>query len=343
VILTLKEIADKTGAEIVGDPEKTITGVSSFEDADSGELTFASDPKFLKRMDQTRAGAIFVPPEVVVPESGGPDLLIIDNPRLHFFRILALFHPLQGPMPGISPKATLGEGVRVGRDVAIFPGVFVGDGTLIGDGVSLMPGTYLGQNTVIGNGTMIKPNVTIMENSRIGKRVIIHSGTVIGSDGFGFTQDISRHEKIPHAGFVQIDDDVEIGAGNTIDRGTFGRTWIKEGVKTDNLVHIAHNVVVGRHTLLVAQVGIAGSSSLGDNVIVAGKAGISGHLKVGDNAIVGPGAGVLHDVPPGKIVSGMPQMDHKIWLKVGNIIPRLPEMRKKLLALEKKFERFRKN
>lgn len=201
-----------------------------------------------------------------------------------------------------------------------------------------MPGVYIGDNVVIGDNTLIKPNVTIMEKTRIGHNVIIHSGTVIGSDGFGFTQSSDKHQKLIHTGYVRIGNDVEIGACNTIDRGTLGMTIIGNGVKTDNLVHIAHNVKIGDNTLIVAQVGIAGSTKVGNNVIIAGKAGITGHIKIGDGSIVGPYAGVHSDVPENQVVSGIPQMPHNRWRKVVTIISRLPEMRKKLFAFEKRLK-----
>lgn len=170
----------------------------------------------------------------------------------------------------------------------------------------------------------------------LGNRVIIHAGSVIGSDGFGFAPDGEMYVKIPHSGMVQIDDDVEIGAGNAIDRATFGRTWIRQGVKTDNLVHIAHNVTVGENTIIVAQVGIAGSTTVGRHVILAGQAGISGHLDIGDNAVVGPQAGIVKSIKPGETVSGTPGMPHKLWLRAQSIVAGLPGMRKKIAELEKR-------
>ena len=184
----------------------------------------------------------------------------------------------------------------------------------------------------------IFPNVTILERCRIGNRVTIQSGTVIGADGFGYTPDGSRYHKIPHLGIVQIDDDVEIGACNTIDRARFGRTWICRGVKTDNLVHVAHNVTVGEDTVLVAQVGISGSVTIGRHAILAGQAGVSGHLEIGDNAIIGPQAGIAKSISKGQIVSGSPEMPHRLWLRVQRIIPQLPEMKKKIAALEARLQ-----
>lgn len=351
--LTLKEIAQKIDGEVIGDETLDIYGVSSFYDAQAEEITFASDVKFLKALHQTRAGAVIVPEnfdDAVRTKTGGmeidsvclkplpkPSLIKTNNPKRKFFRILSLFHPPKQPARTIAQESVIGINFVSGEELTIDSHVTIGDNVTIGNRVQIMHGVYVGDGVVIGDDTVIKPNVTIMERSKIGSGVIIHSGTVIGSDGFGFTQDMAEgyYEKIPHAGFVQIDDDVEVGACNTIDRGTFGRTWIGKGVKTDNLVHIAHNVKIGEHSLLVAQVGIAGSSVIGKRVILAGRAAVSGHLTVGDGAIVGPGAGILSDVKPGHIVSGIPGMPHKLWLKVASILPKLPEIRKKIMAIEK--------
>ena len=228
--------------------------------------------------------------------------------------------------------------MKFGKDSIIESNVFIGDNVQIGDNVHLMPGVYIGDDVLIGDNTVIKPNVTLMEKTRIGNNVIIHSGSVIGSDGYGFTQDANAHEKIIHTGYVSIGNHVEIGACNTIDRGTLGMTIIGNGVKTDNLVHIAHNVKIGDNTLIVAQVGIAGSTKVGKNVIIAGKAGITGHVTIGDGSIVGPYAGVHSDVPENKIVSGIPHMPHDRWRKVVSIISRLPEMRKNLFSFEKRLK-----
>jgi UDP-3-O-[3-hydroxymyristoyl] glucosamine N-acyltransferase len=192
---------------------------------------------------------------------------------------------------------------------------------------------------VIGDDVTLFPNVTILERCRIGNRVIVQAGSVIGSDGFGYAPDGRMYRKIRHIGIVQIDDDVEIGAGNTIDRATFGRTWIQRGVKTDNLVHVAHNVTVGEDTVLVAQVGISGSVTIGRHVIIAGQAGVSGHLDIGDDVIIGPRGGVAKSIPAGEVVSGAPEMPNRAWLKVQRIIPRLPEFKKKMEDIEKRVKR----
>ena len=340
MVLSVREIAKKFNAVIVGDACRTIHGVASFDQAGPDELTFAVDAGCIKKLKDADAGAVMVPDTLshAELEAAGGTFIVCEHPKLFFFKVLAWFYPEKRPLPGCSSFAVTGTDFNCGKDPVISPHVFIGDHVSLGNRVWIMPGVFIGDHVTIGDDTVIKPNVTIMERTRIGSGVLVHSGTVIGSDGFGFTPSGDVHEKIPHAGFVRIDDHVEIGACNTIDRGTMGCTWLGSGVKTDNQVHIAHNVTIGPNTLVVAQSGIAGSTTIGTNVIIAGKAGISGHLTVGDGAIVGPGAGVTKDVNPGEIVSGIPDMPHKLWLKVGRILPRLPEMRKLLLSLERKIK-----
>jgi UDP-3-O-[3-hydroxymyristoyl] glucosamine N-acyltransferase len=205
----------------------------------------------------------------------------------------------------------------------------------VGDRVTLHPGVYVGSDVHLGDDTVLYPNATVLARCIIGKRVIIHSGTVVGSDGFGFAQDGNGHFKIPQVGIVQIDDDVEIGANCTIDRGTMGRTWIQRGVKIDNLVQVAHNVVVGEDSIIIAQVGISGSTKIGKNVILAGQVGVTGHLEIGDSVRVGAQSGIAKSIPAGQTVSGSPAIDHRDWLKNCNILSRLPELRKKIMDLEK--------
>lgn len=336
--LRVSEIAAVINARFTGDGSRIITGVSSFDDARETDLTFAADPGFLSRLPATRAGAVVVP-IAFEPDSGTSQALLrVEKPKLAFFRIVEKFHPKNRPDPGIHPTAMIGRNCILGRDVIVEENVVIRDNVALGDHVHIMPNVYVGEGCTIKNHSLIKPNTTLMEQTRIGSNVIIHSGSVIGSDGFGFVQDAGAHAKLPHTGFVEIGDNAEIGACNTIDRGTLGRTVIGSGVKTDNQVHIAHNVKIGENTLVVAQVGIAGSTTVGSNVILAGKAGVTGHITIGNNAIVGPYAGVSADVAAGEIVSGVPHMPHKTWLKVANIVPRLPEMRKKLLSIEKKLK-----
>ncbi len=337
--LTVKQIADRLQAKVTGNPDTIISGVSAFDQAGPAMITFADSPAFLSRLKTTKAAAVIVPEDFEIQEdvSKNPTCVLVHaaQPKIAFFKIVEYFHPPVVQAPGIHPTAIIGENVRLGKDIFIGPNVVIEEEAIIGDHVQIMTNCFVGRQCKIGEHTIIRPNVTIHSHTRMGAHVLIQSGSVIGSDGFGFANTGQGHEKIIHTGYVDIGDHVEIGACNTIDRGTLGATCIGNGVKTDNQVHIAHNVTIGDHTLLVAQVGIAGSAEVGSQVIIAGKSGISGHLSVGDNCIVGPCSGVTTSVEKGSIVSGTPQMPHKTWLKVANILPRLPEMRKKLLAMEK--------
>lgn len=338
--LSVNEISGIINAKIIGDGSYTVMGVSSFIEAGPHHITFASDSKFLNNLDQTKAGVIIIPEDFELKNNlfKTKALLKAVQPKLEFFKLVSVFHPEKPFLPFLSKDAHIGSDVQIGKNPIIEPHVFIGNHVRLGDHVHLMPGVYVGDHAIIGDHSLIKPNVTILEGTKIGQRAIIHSGTVIGSDGFGFEQNESRHLKLMHTGDVIIGDDVEIGACNTIDRGTLGSTVIGNGVKTDNLVHIAHNVKIGDHTLIVAQAGIAGSTTIGKNVIIAGKAGISGHLKIGDGAIIGPYSGVHANVVEKEIVSGIPHMPHHLWRKVVSILSRLPEMRKTLLSMEKRLK-----
>ncbi len=336
--VTLIEIAAAVGAELQGDGQKMISGPAPFEQAGSDQITFAAQAKFLKKVPSTQAGAVLVPmafTDVVVH----CNLLRVKNPVAAFARVIDLFQPAEKPPRKISTGAQVGRGFRCGSDVSIGHGAVISDDVRMGDRVSIHPNVFIGNQVIIGDDVEIHPNVTILSRCRIGNRVVIHAGSVIGSDGFGFAPDGESYIKIPHRGIVRIDDDVEIGAGNTIDRATMGQTWIKRGVKTDNLVHIAHNVIVGEDTLLVAQVGIAGSTTIGNHAVLAGQVGVSGHLTIGNHVTIGPQAGVAQSVADGQTVSGSPQMPHRQWLRVQGTLPGLPDMKRKIANLEKRLGR----
>jgi UDP-3-O-[3-hydroxymyristoyl] glucosamine N-acyltransferase len=332
--VSLAEIADLVQGHFVGDPDLMISGVASFELAGEHDITVAGNAKFLKKIDGCDAAAMIVPKEIEIPKL---NLIQADIPMVAFAKVVQLFYPPVQPLDGIHPRAEIGPEFKHGRNLSVGPQVAIGQHVTVGDQVWLHPGVVVGDRVTIGNDVIIHPNVTIQAGTVIGSRVVIHSGSVIGSDGFGFAPDGTTYHKIPHIGIVQIDDDVEIGANNAIDRGTFGKTHIQKGVKTDNLVHVAHNVTVGENTVLVAQVGISGSVTIGKNAILAGQAGVAGHLTIGDHATVGPKTGVGKPVPDGQIVSaGIPEMPHRLWLRVVRTIPRLPEISKRLLGLEKR-------
>jgi UDP-3-O-[3-hydroxymyristoyl] glucosamine N-acyltransferase len=334
--LSLNQIAELVNGEAHGDLQKIIRDVAPFEAAGDDEITFADSAKFYKNIDNTAAGAVIVPQNIKIEAK---NIVQVDNPRVVFARLMALFHPPTRPETGISPSSVIGNNFKCGQDVSIAPMVVIGNNVILGKGVILGPGVVIGDNVVIGDDVRIHPNVAVLEGSRLGNRIIIHAGSVIGSDGYGFAPDGERYHKIPQLGIVQIDDDVEIGAGNTIDRATFGKTWIKQGVKTDNLVQIAHNVTVGENTVMVAQTAIAGSSTVGKHVTIAGKAAVGGHIHVGDNVMIGGRSGVTKSVAAGEIVSGFPEMPHRLWLRVKRLLPQLPGLKKQLSEIEKRVKK----
>ncbi|MCK5349875.1 MAG: UDP-3-O-(3-hydroxymyristoyl)glucosamine N-acyltransferase, partial [Desulfobacula sp.] len=273
--LKVNEVSKIIQAKVIGDPCFIVKGISSFETSGIHDITFACETKYLNKLERTMARVVIIPNSFILDENDSRDKILLktDNPKTSFFKLVSIFHPEKIIKPCIHHSSNIGLNVKIGKAPIIGSNVFIGDHVQIGDNVHLMPGSYIGDDVLIGDNTLIKPNVTIMEKTRLGNNVIIHSGTIIGSDGFGFAQSSNKHQKLIHTGYVFIGNDVEIGANNTIDRGTLGMTIIGNGVKTDNLVHIAHNVKIGDHTLIVAQVGIAGSAKIGKNVIIAGKAG----------------------------------------------------------------------
>ncbi|MBT8338994.1 MAG: UDP-3-O-(3-hydroxymyristoyl)glucosamine N-acyltransferase [Desulfatitalea sp.] len=332
--LTLRQIAQMVNGTLVGNPECTIEGVGPIESAGEKHITFAEKKSALKELDQVKAAAIIVPPGV---RAEGRHVIQTTAPRLAFTKIMAHFHPPRHPRPGIDATAVMGADCHLGSGVSIGANAVIGNRVTLDDGCIIHPLVVIGDDVSIGAGSIIHPHVAVLEGCRIGQRCLIGAGSIIGSDGYGFVQDEGRHFKIPQTGMVCIDDDVEIGAANTIDRATFGRTWIKTGVKTDNQVHIGHNVVIGEHTLLVAQVGIAGSTTVGKHAVLAGQAGISGHLTIGDGTIVGPKTGVGRSLPDGEIFSGgSAAVPHRTWLRLQQIIPKLPDMYNGYRRMEKR-------
>ncbi len=331
--LSLNQIAKLIDGEVCGDLQKRIVGVAPFETAGADEITFADSAKYYKILKSTEAGAVIVPRGV---DEVDINVVQVSNPKVAFAKLMNIFYPPLTPESGISSSAVIGNNFVPGQDVSIGPMAVIGNNVTLGDRVILYPGVVIGNDVAIGSDVRIYPNVSILDGCQLGSRVIIHAGSVIGSDGYGFAPDGQQYYKIPQIGIVQIDDDVEIGAGNTIDRATFGKTWIRRGVKTDNMVHIAHNVTVGEDTVIVAQTAIAGSTIIGRHVAIAGQVAIGGHIRIGDNVSIGGQSGVPKSIPDGEIVSGTPAMPHRLWLRVSRIIPKLPEWISKLAAIEKR-------
>lgn len=333
-MVSLSQLAALVGGEVIGNGELVIEGVSGIEDSRPGTITLVGGAKVLPMAEKSAAAAFIFPKDLQLPS--GLAGIKVDNPRLAFAKILRFFHPPQAFPAGIHPSAVIEEGFRHGEGCYIGPLVYIGKNVTIGDRVIIHPGVVIEEETEIGDETEIHANAVIKNRTVLGKRVIIHPGAVIGSDGFGYVPDQGRHFKIPQIGRVIIEDDVEIGANATVDRATIGVTLIKRGTKIDNLVQVAHNVEIGQDSLVVAQVGIAGSARVGDRVILAGQAGIKDHVTIGADAVIAARGMVIGDVPPGAFYSGQPARSHaedvRIWAATG----RLPELIKKVKELEKR-------
>ncbi|MCF8144481.1 MAG: UDP-3-O-(3-hydroxymyristoyl)glucosamine N-acyltransferase [Deltaproteobacteria bacterium] len=333
--LTLDEIADAAGGKVVGNGDVVVTGINSLNDAGPSEISFFSDRRYEESLRKTRAGALLISHKTDL--FSGPQI-IVSNAELAYAKVAALLAPRVSRDMGISPEAVIHEGSLIGAGVSIYPMAYVDQGAEIGDGTTLFPGVFIGEGVKIGRRCLIYPNVAILRGCLIGNDVIIHPGSVIGADGFGFVRDGVASVKIPQTGIVQIDDRVEIGSNNCIDRAALGKTWIKSGTKTDNLVHIAHNVVIGEDTIIVAQAGISGSCHIGREVVIGGQVGIIDHVEVGDRAMIGPQSGIAKPIAPGELVSGSPAISHRLWLKTTTLTSRLPEFNQRLRQLEKRIE-----
>jgi UDP-3-O-[3-hydroxymyristoyl] glucosamine N-acyltransferase len=328
---TLGELAAFLGGELRGPADLVVRGLAPLDQATPADLSFIAHRRFARLGATTRAGALIVAPSWAALDK---PLIVVEHPYLAYAKAASLFARPRPGWTGVSGEAHLGHGVKLGRDVAIAPLVFVGDGASLGDRVTLMPGCYVGPDATIGDDTYLAPNVTILERCRVGARVVIHSGAVIGADGFGFIPTPEGQVKIPQLGTVVIEDEVEIGANVTIDRGALGETRVGRGVKIDNLVQIAHNVELGEHSIIASQAGIAGSTKLGAWVGLGGQAGLVGHITIGDRTQIGAQAGVTNSVPPDQVLLGTPawplKETHRIWAAWHT----LPELYRRVRKLE---------
>lgn len=331
--VTLAQIHQLVGGTLHGNGNTVVYRLAALNEAGPQALAFITNDKSAKVLPSLNAGALLVHrhfPESLIPQ------LVVPNPLLAFALTAQRFF-IPAPTPrGVAPDVTRGTDVTIGPDPSIWPFVTLGDRVKIGARVTLYPGVFVGSDSTVGDDTVLYPNVVVREGCSIGARVIVHSGTVIGADGFGYVQHQGRHQKIPQLGGVTIEDDVELGANVTIDRATLGQTVVKQGTKVDNLVQIAHNVTVGEHTILVAQVGIAGSTTIGHHVMIGGQAGLADHLHIGDQVMIAARAGVNRSLEPNQIVSGAPVMPHETWMKAQAVIPRLPELRQLVRSLEQR-------
>lgn len=345
---TVGELAGRLGARLVPAPaasgEAPLAGVAPLEDAGPGQVSFYANPRYREELARTRAAAVIVgeDDERLVP--AGAARLVCAQPYVAFAKAVALFHPEARPEPGVRPGAHVHAEAQVDPSAAVLPGAVVGRGARIGAGTVLHPGALVLDGAQVGRGCTLHAGAVVRERCVLGDRVILQPGCVVGSDGFGFAFDLEgdgegpMHRKIPQVGIVRVEDDVELGACTCVDRAALGETVIGRGTKVDNLVQIAHNVRVGPLSLLVAQCGVSGSTTLGQGVILAGQVGVVGHLKLGDGARVGAQSGVSRDLADGETVSGSPAIAHRDWLRMSAAMPKVPELLKELRRLQARVE-----
>lgn len=334
--MKLSELAALTAASVdENSGEVEIAGAAGLDEAKPGDITFLANPRYTPRVNTTRASAIYLSEAAqidrVIP------VLRAKDPYLAYTRALRLFHPEPEFASFVHESAVIDPSAQIDEDVWMGAGVVIGASSQIAEGVKIYPNVTIYEDVTVGKGSIIHSGTVIRERSQIGERVVIHNNVVVGCDGFGYAKDEERHWlKIPQTGRVVIEDDVDIGAGTTIDRASVGESRIGRGTKIDNLVQIGHSCTVGEDTLLCAQVGLAGSSHIGSRVILAGQAGVAGHLTIGDDVVITAKSATSHDVPAGKVISGIPAFENRDWLRSTAAFRRLGEMQRRIRELEKR-------
>ena len=342
--LPLSALAARICLEVRGDGAKVASGIAPLESAGPADVSFYANARYKARLQATRALAVIVSEDDAALVPAAAARLVASQPYVAFAKASALFHPEQRPAAGVHPSAQIAAGAEVDPSASIGPGATVGRGARIGRGSVLHAGAHVLDEARIGNDCTLYAGAVVREKCVLGDRVVLQPNAVVGSDGFGFVFDLEGdsergiegpfHRKIPQAGIVRIEDDVELGACTCVDRATLGETVIGRGAKIDNLVQLAHNVRVGPHSLLVAQCGVSGSTELGAGVILAGQVGVVGHLRLGDGARVGAQSGVSRDLAEGETLSGSPAIAHRDWLRMVAALPKVPELVKELRKLQ---------
>jgi UDP-3-O-[3-hydroxymyristoyl] glucosamine N-acyltransferase len=336
---TVGELARLVKGEVSGSRDTVITGVADIRNAHRGEITFAANSKYEAIIEMSNASAVLVRRSYECP-ADSKVYIRVDNPDIGFAEIVNQFAPEPIRLePGVHPTAVIGKNVALGGNIHVGAYVVIEEGARIGDNTVIYPNVYIGHFTEVGRDCLIYANVVVRERCKLGNRVILHPGVVIGCDGFGYSTVDGVRKKIPQIGYVELEDDVEVGANTTIDRARFDKTVIKKGTKIDNLVQIAHNVSIGENGLISALTGISGSCEIGKNVLIAGEVGTQGHIKIGDNVMIAGRTGVTKDVPSNVAISGFPHMLHEKYRRLHILQKKLPELFQRVKDLEESFER----
>ena len=335
---TAKQIAAFIGGEIVGDENATVCTFAKIEEGMPGALSFLANPKYTSYIYDTQSSIVLVNKDFIAEQPVKATLIKTANAYESLAKLMALYESMKPKKTGISPMASVAESATIDQDVYIGPFVHIGEKAVIGAGTIIEANTSVGDNATVGSNCILYNGVSIYHDCKVGNRCILHAGSVVGSDGFGFAPGANGYEKIPQIGIAILEDDVEIGANTCIDRATMGATIIKRGVKLDNMVQVAHNVVIDEHTVMAAQCGIAGSTKVGSWCMVGGQTGISGHIQIGNQVKVGGHSAISNSVKDGKAVMGYPAFDHGQFARATVIFKKLPEMYREMEALKKEIE-----
>lgn len=335
---TAKQIAQVINGRIEGNENATINSFAKIEEGKQGAISFISNPKYVHYIYTTQSSIVLLDESVVLDKPISTTLIRVKNAYEAVAKLLQIYSATKPQKKGIDSTASIASSATIGKDVYIGPFAFIGEGVTIGDNTQVYPHAVILDNTSIGNNCIIYPNVTIYQECKLGNNIIIHSGSVIGADGFGFAPSENGYDKIPQIGIVTIEDDVEIGANSCVDRSTMGSTYIRKGVKLDNLVQIAHNTDIGKNTVMSAQVGIAGSTSVGEWCMFGGQVGVAGHIKIGNKVFLGAQSGVPGSLAGNQQLIGTPPMPQRAYFKSQAIFQRLPEIYSQLNALKKEVE-----
>lgn len=338
---TAKQIAEFVNGNVEGDENTTVNAFAKIEEGKHGAISFLSNPKYTHYLYTTESSIVLVNEDLSLDKEIGATLIRVPNAYEAVARLLQLYESLKPKKIGISPLASIASSAKIGDNCYVGPFACIGENVVIGDNTQIYPNVIIGDNAIVGKGCLFYPNVTVYHGCKIGNNVIIHAGSVIGADGFGFAPNANGYDKIPQIGIVTIEDDVEIGANTCIDRSTMGSTYLRRGVKLDNLIQIAHNTDIGENTVMSAQVGIAGSTKVGEWCMFGGQVGLAGHIKIGNKVFLGAQSGVPGNIKDDQTLIGTPPMEPKKYFKSQAIFRRLPEIYAKINELEKEIKKLK--